>query len=149
LVTPSMTDSVLRLFSAFIPFLELGSSVSIKDVYGVPETTFGGFGLDFFSNYWVRFGGTLTTYVTGLFMCGFLLGKVYVLVSSIARKLGVDEKLIPFPFVFLFLLMYDGRIQLFAGLLLISWVLGKRCSIKILRSLIRAVPGVRSRVGGL
>lgn len=135
-ITPSFLDSLLSLFSYFVPFVPRGDSVSIKNIYGHDDDSFGGLGLDMFSNYWVFFGGSLALYLLGLVLIGWMLGKTYRLLAIALMQLGFKEGSM-LIFVLLFILIFEGRGFLFTFLLIAAYILSRRGTFRILRSMFK------------
>jgi hypothetical protein len=116
----SLFEGVYAFISYFIPLLENNNTVSAKNIFGVSDDEFGGFGLDAFSNYWLYFGRNLVTYTFGLSFVCWMLGKIYVFSSIILQKIKFEEgELI--VFVLLFILFMEGRASMFPILLIITW----------------------------
>jgi len=124
-ITPSLIDSVLVFLSYFLPFVPRGQGVSIKNVYGLSDSDFGEVGLDLFSNYWVHWGGSPQTYALGLVLTGIMLGKVYRLFTIGLWRFGFPDASM-LVFVFLFLLVLEGRIFLFPYLFLFGWLISRK-----------------------
>jgi hypothetical protein len=141
-ITPSLADAFLSLLSYFLPFVQQGKSVSIKNIYGLDNDTFGGFGLDMFSNYWVYFGGNLLLYGLGLVLVGWLLGKTHRLFTIALVRFGLNEGSM-LIYVLLFLLVFEGRGFLFPSLLLVAWLLSRRAAPRVVFSMLK--PFIRRR----
>jgi len=121
-IASSNIDSVLSLISYFFRFFSYERSVSIKNIYGLSNNTFGGLGLDFFSNYWFYFGGNVLTYVVGLSLIAWLFGKSYKLFAIALFRYGLSENAI-IIYILLFLIIFDGRAFMLVYLFPLSWVL--------------------------
>ena len=143
-LTPSFMDSIQQLFSTFLPSIPQGTTVSTKNIYGLDDDVFGGFGLDLLSNYWLMYGGIVPTYLAGLVITSWLIGKIYRVFAVILFKIGGAEY-IPFLFVLLFILFFEGRSHLFLYILIAGWIAGKPYSLKIYRSMLSAFLGHRKR----
>jgi len=139
-ITRTFQDALLQLLSNFIFFIPPGVSVSIKNIYGLSDDAFGGFGLDFFSNYWVIYGGTIPTYMIGLMLTGWLLGRTYRIVMRMMFKYGMNERFHVFIFIVLFLLVYEGRSRLLLYLLIFGWLAQQPIFIRIYKSFLRGMP---------
>jgi hypothetical protein len=123
-ITPSIFDSVQNLFAYFIPYVPQGMSVSVKNIYGLDDTAFGGYGLDFFSNYWLFFGGSLITYTIGLAFSAWILGRTYrFFVIGLNRLRFKESSMI--VFILLFILFFEGRAFLFPWLLIAGWLFSR------------------------
>lgn len=144
-ITPTFKDALLQLLSNFIFFIPPGVSVSIKNIYGLGDDAFGGFGLDFFSNYWVIYGGTIPTYMVGLMLTGWLLGRTYRIMMRMIFKFGMDEGFHVFIFLMLFLLVFEGRSSLLLYLLLFGLLAQHPIFIRMYKLLLRAIPGILIR----
>lgn len=136
-ITPSFADSLQSFLAYFLPFISPGNSVSIKNIYGLSDDAFGGFGLGFFPNYWFIFGGSPILYFFGLSLIGWLLGKTYrqFAVGMVRFDLKGINILI---FILLFILIYEARAYLFFVLLFVGWLFSKKNTVRILFSLQRA-----------
>ena len=134
--TPSFGDSLLTLISAFIPFVSLGQSVSIKNIYGLSDDAFGGYGLDVFANAWVLFGGNLFSYTIGLVLVALLTGKSYSWISIGIAKLGYRGLEGPVFFI-LVLLFFEGRFQLFPWIFFAAWFISRDLTTRLFHSLRR------------
>lgn len=139
-ITPSLWDAIQRLFSTFLPFMEQGAGVSIKNIYGYDNDVFGGFGLDLLSNYWVFYGGSVPTYIVGLAITSWLIGIIYRKFAVILFKVGGLEY-IKFLFVLLFILVFEGRSHLFPYILAAGWIVGQPYSLRIYRSILSVFLG--------
>jgi hypothetical protein len=118
--TPGLFDSLQVFMAYFLPFISSGSSVSIKNIYGLSDDAFGGFGLDMFSNFWVMFGGDPFLYSIGLGLMGWLLGKTYRMFAIGMARFGM--KGFGFlVFIILFILIFEGRGNLFPALFMLGW----------------------------
>lgn len=148
-VTPTFFDAVSRLFSAFIPLLPAGAGASIKNIYGIDDDVFGGYGLDLFSNYWVHYGGNVITYGSGLLLTGWLLGKTYCVTSRMFLKVGLDGAFGPFIFVLLFLLTFEARAFLLPYILLFMWVAQSPTGLKLLFGLLGMTTSRAARLGSM
>jgi hypothetical protein len=135
-ITPTFFDSVLNLFAYFLPFIPQGMSVSVKNIYGLDDTAFGGYGLDFFSNYWLFFGGYLTTYSVGIALSAWFLGRTYRLFIIGLNRLGFKEGSM-LVFILLFILIFEGRAFLFPWLLMAGWLFSRKIIPRILFSVIK------------
>jgi hypothetical protein len=109
----------------FLPVLTSGSSVSIKNIYGLSDDTFGGFGLDLFSNFFIMFGGEIILYIIGLSLMGWLLGKTYRMFAIGLARLGLYD-FSRFIFIILFILIFEGRGYLFPALFIVSWFFARK-----------------------
>lgn len=127
-ITPSFLDALQNLFSYFLPFIQQGDSVSIKNIYGFSNDEFGGFGLGMYPNYWVAFGGSLITYAVGLFCVGWLLGRSYRLFAIGLKRVGFEEGAM-IIFVMLFILVFESRANLFPGLLLAAFIFSRKITV--------------------
>jgi len=143
-ITPNFIDAIQRLFSTFLPFIPQGAGVSIKNIYGFDDDVFGGLGLDLLSNYWIMYGGTVPTYLVGIVITSWLLGKIYRVFSVIFFKIGGAEY-ISFLFVLLFILVFEGRSHLFPYILIAGWIAGQPHSLQIYRSILSIFLGRRKR----
>jgi len=135
-ICPTFGDAVQRLLSVFLFFVEPGAGASHKNIYGLDDDAFGGFGLGFLPNYWVIFGGTIPTYAVGLFFTGWLLGKSHRLFSILLCKIG-GITYIPFVFVIFLILIYEAQATLFPYVLIAAWVAGRPYSLRIYRTFLR------------
>ncbi len=131
-ITTSIKDSFISFFSNFIPFLESANSISAKNIFGFDDTEFGGFGLDFFSNFYLRFGGTIIGYVFGLVIISWLAGKVYYYISVFCLKLNLDY-LSSMIYLIIFILLVEGRVTIFPYILLFSWFISRNSIIYIVK----------------
>ena len=124
-ITPDFISALAAFVAYFLPFLSTGPTVSIKNIYGLDDDAFGGFGLDLFSNFYVMFGGELPLYFIGLGLMGWLLGKTYRMFAiGLARfRLHGFSFLI---FIILFILIFEGRGHLFPALLTVGWLLSRK-----------------------
>lgn len=120
-ITPSFADSLLSFLSYFLPFVTKGDGVSIKNIYGFEDDTFGGFGLDLFSNYWYFFGGSFILYGLGLAVIGWMLGRAYRLLSIALMNFGFREGSM-LIFVLLFILVFEGRSFLVTVILMVAYL---------------------------
>ncbi|PCJ59289.1 MAG: hypothetical protein COA79_11370 [Planctomycetota bacterium] len=134
-LTPSFADSLQSSLSYFTTYISPGSCASVKNVYGLSDDVFGGYGLDLFSNFWVAFGGSPVLYMLGMVLIGWLLGKTYRQFSiSLARlEFNGFANLI---FVLLFMLIFEARGYMFPYLLLLSWFLSRKNMPHLIYSLI-------------
>lgn len=137
-ITPSLLDSFLSFFSYFLPFVPQGNSVSIKNIYGLDDATFGGFGLDMFSNYWVFFGGNLLLYGLGLALIGWMLGKTHRLFTIALTRFGLNEGSM-LIFILLFILVFEGRGFVFPSLLLTAWLCSRKTAPRIVFSALKSL----------
>jgi hypothetical protein len=143
-ITPNFIDAIQRLFSTFLPFIPQGVGVSIKNIYGLDDDVFGGFGLDLLSNYWIMYGGRVPTYLVGLGITSWLLGKIYRVFAVIFIKIGGAEYS-TFLFVILFILFFEGRSHLFPYILIAGWIAGLPYPLQIYRSILSVFLGRRKR----
>ena len=119
-ITPSFPYALQRLLATFIPFVDHGAGASIKNIYGLDDSALGGFGLDFFSNYWVMFGGTVPTYTIGLLLMAWLFGATHRTLATAMLKIGGKEYIFAI-YILLFLLVFEGRIALFPYIYIAGW----------------------------
>lgn len=143
--TPGWLDSLQLFLSNFFPFISPGATVSIKNIYGFDDDTFGGLGLDLFSNLWVFLGGEYILYAIGLALYSWMLGKSYRLFALGLARLGIQGMDI-FIFIILFILFFDGRTHLMFGILLVAWLLSKKQTPRQILAIVRMVsPGRKLR----
>ena len=142
-ITPSLLDSFLSFISYFLPFVPQGNSVSIKNIYGLDDAAFGGFGLDMFSNYWVFFGGNLLLYGLGLVLIGWMLGKTHRLFTIALARFGLNEGSM-LIFILLFILVFEGRGFLFPSLLLTAWLCSRNTAPRLVFSMLKPFTRKRS-----
>jgi hypothetical protein len=134
-ITPGFADSLQSFLAYFLPYISPSNSESIKNIYGLSDNVFGGYGLDMFSNFWVKFGGEPFLYFLGIALIGWLLGKTY-------RKFAIGMARFGFKgftfliFVLLFILIFEGRGNLFPGLLLMGWLFSRKNTSRILFGII-------------
>jgi hypothetical protein len=103
----------------FLPFMER-NAISIKEIYGFSEDTFGGFALDMFSNYYLAFGGSYILYFIGILFIGFMMGKIHRYSSIVAYRMGFEcSDLI---FLFLWILFFDRRGEIFPLVLFLFYL---------------------------
>ena len=124
-ITPDFLNAFLVFMAYFLPVLSPGSSVSIKNIYGLDDDTFGGFGLDLFSNFFVMFGGEIALYIIGLGLMGWLLGKTYRMFAIGLARFGLHGFSF-FIFIILFILIFEGRGHLFPALFIIGWFVSRK-----------------------
>lgn len=124
-ISPSFGDSMQSFIAYFVPYISPGAGASIKNVYGLDDDAFGGYGLDIFSNYWVAFGGNPVLYVAGLALIGWLLGKTYRQFAIGIERFGYSGATI-FVFILLFILFFEARAFMFPKLFLLSWVISRK-----------------------
>lgn len=143
--TSSFFDSFSKLLSAFFPYFfgQIGSS--IKAIYGLKEFGHGGVALDFFSNMWVKFGGTFITYIIGLNLTGLFLGKILENFCILLYKFKF-ETLIPIFSIMLFLILFEGRIFLLPYILLISYLSRTKSCIIIIKNSLMFLLGESSKI---
>jgi hypothetical protein len=135
-ITPGIFDSLQNLFAYFLPFIPQGMGVSVKNIYGLDDDAFGGFGLDLFSNYWVFFGGSLIPYVFGLAFSAWLLGRTYRLFVIGLHRFEFKEGAM-LVFILLFILFFEGRAFLFPWLLIAAWIFSRKNTPRRIFSIMR------------
>lgn len=123
-ITHSFADALQALFAFYLPFVPAPSASSIKNVYGLNDDFFGGFGLGLFPNYWVLLGGNWITYLVGLGLGGWLLGVGYRQGAIALRRAGFTAG-IPLVFVFLFIIFFEARAYLLPGCALLLYLMGR------------------------
>jgi len=133
-ICPTFFDSLLKFLSAFLPFVPEASSISIKNIYGLSDDTFGGLGLDLFSNLWFVFGGSLILYLIGLSLVGLIIGRCYSLLYTTGLRFGFKDLSI-IGFIFLFLLVFEGRTYLLIYILIGVWFASLNYIPRILHSI--------------
>lgn len=140
-ITPSFLDAILALLTFFSGFPFQFSAATIKNVYGLSEETFGGFGLGLFPNYWVLLGGNLVTYTFGLIFSAYLLGKCYRYFSIGFARFGFSGGAEIF-FVILFVFFFDARAFVFLPLLVVGWFFSRPSTRRLFSTLL---PGSRRK----
>lgn len=130
-ICPSFMNSFFSFSMSFLPFSSRHGCKSIKNIYGLDDDAFGGFGLDLFSNYWVLFGGDIFLYIVGLALIGFIMGKCYRHFYVVGYRVGFHSMPIV-AYAILFLLVFEGRSNLLVYILLFSWLLSCKGAWKIL-----------------
>jgi hypothetical protein len=130
-ITSGFVDSLQSSLAYFLPNFFPGTGASIKNIYGLSDDAFGGFGLDMFSNFWVAFGGSPILYFFGLALIGWLLGKTYRQFAIGLARFGL-QRLSIFVFALLFILIFEGRGFLFPTLLLVGWLFSRKSTSRIL-----------------
>lgn len=141
-ITPTFIDSFRSFLAAFLPFIQRGTSVSVKNIYGFDDDRFGGIGLDLFSNLWVNFGGSVILYPIGIALVGFMVGRCYRLFYIAGYRFGFKE-LPVFSFITLFLLMFEGRSFLLIYILFGAWFISRRSAPIMLHSMCRVLLPMR------
>ncbi len=124
-ITPDFLNAFLVFMAYFLPALFSGSGVSIKNIYGLDDDTFGGFGLDLFSNFYVIFGGEIVLYIIGLGLMGWLLGKTYRMFALGLARFGLHSFSF-IIFIILFILIFEGRGYLFPALFIVGWFISRK-----------------------
>lgn len=143
-ITPTFFDSFLSFLAAFLPFIQRGTLVSAKNIYGLDDDTFGGFGLDLFSNLWVNFGGSVILYPIGIVLVGLMVGRCYRFFCIARYRFGFKE-LPVLAFVILFLLVFEGRSIFLIYILFVAWFISRRSAPIMLHSTCRALFPIRYR----
>lgn len=133
-ITDGFVDAFLMLINYYLPINLNIESVSIKNIYGLSDDHFGGFGLDLFSNYWVFFGGKLITFSVGLALSAWLMGRAYIYFSVAMVRFGL-KKANYLIFIFLFILLFEGRAFLFPYMLVFAWYISRPGFLKLLYAL--------------
>jgi hypothetical protein len=136
-IAPSFTDSLNLFISYFLPLIPQSDYVSIKNIYGLSDDAFGGFGLGFFPNYWFAFGGSPILYLFGLALVAWLLGRTYRLFAIGMARLGLNELSI-LVFMLLFILIFEARAYLFSILFLVGWFFSRKETARIVLSFLGA-----------
>lgn len=148
-ITPGFTDSLQSLLAYFLPFISPGDSVSIKNIYGLSDDAFGGFGLGFFPNYWFVFGGSPILYLFGLALIGWLLGKTYRQFAVGMARFGLKGITI-LIFILLFILIFEARAYLFPSLFLVGWLFSRKNTARIVFGMLgSSLQPAMPRGGGL
>jgi hypothetical protein len=96
----------------------------VKAIYGLPDDAFGGYGLDLFSNFWVRLGGSPVLYGLGVALIGWMLGKTYRLFVIGMTRFGFKTG-ITLIYILLFILVAEARIFMFPWLLVAGWAFAR------------------------
>lgn len=135
--TPGFFDSLQVFLSSFLPFIQPGNTVSIKNIYGLTDDAFGGFGLDFFSNFFVLYGGEPILYAIGLCLIGWMLGKSYRMFSIGLARYGATEFNL-LVFIIIFILLFEGRVHLMLPILLSAWIFSRKSTSRTTFTLIKA-----------
>ena len=124
-LSTSFFVSLQTFASYFLPFIPPGLAPSVKNIYGFSDDVFGGFGLDMFSTYLVKFGGDYSLYTVGLALTGWLLGKTYRMFAIGLIRFGLHGFgfLI---FILFFILVFEGRAYLFLNLFMLAWLFSRK-----------------------
>lgn len=123
-ITSTFEDATLALISFFTGLPLSFSAASVKNIYGLNDDAFGGFGLGLFPNYWVFFGGNFFTYTLGLAFVAFMLGKCHRFFSIATARFGLPG-LASVIFIILFIFLFEARGFIFPMLLVFGWVLSR------------------------
>jgi hypothetical protein len=127
-ICPTTYDSFLDFSLAFLPLTQANPAcATIKNVYGLSNDAFGGFGLDAFSNYWVLLGGDGAFFSIGLFLLGLAIGRCYRLSHVLAQRFGFPEVPI-LIYTILLALFVEGRPFIMPIALLVMMGLARICS---------------------
>lgn len=135
-IASNIQDSAKTFFAFFLPYVAPGNTATIKDIYGLPEDAFGGYGLDLFSNFWVGLGGSPVLYGLGVALMGWMLGRTYRCFAIGITRFGfyTGTTLI---FVLLFILVFEGRGLLSPWILLAGWLFSRESTSRLAFSLFR------------
>jgi hypothetical protein len=133
-ISHNLQDSLRTFVSFFFPQFPAGNTATVKNVYGLPDDAFGGYGLDLFSNLWVGLGGAPLLYGFGLGLIAWLLGKTYRFLAIALTRFNFDtgRELI---FMLLFVLVVESRGFLFPYLLVVSWLLARESTARLVLSM--------------
>jgi len=134
-ITPGFADSLQSFLAYFLPYISPGTIASVKNIYGLSDNAFGGFGLDMFSNFWLAFGGDLVIYLFGLALTGWLLGRTYRQFAIGMVRFGF-KGFTNLVFILLFLLIFEGRVFLFPYLFMMSWLINRKSIRRILLTML-------------
>ena len=104
----SLLESFNYLLSYFIPFIFTSEQPDFKAILGYGDDTYGGIGLDLFSNYWIYFGSNYLTYTFGLIITMYLLRKSYQNIALVMSVYNLENLSIVIFFI-LFLFIFDAR----------------------------------------
>ena len=138
-LTQTLFQSFLVSINSFFPIFNITDSVSIKNIYGLSNDAFGGYGLDFFSNLWVSFGGTLIFFSLGTLLLGWLGGYSYIMYGKMLAKYGLSLEILPYFYVILFILVFENRISLVLPILILSWLLRQPLPFKFIKPILKSV----------
>jgi len=148
-ITPSLGDAFQCLVSVYVPFIKPGEAISIKNIYGLTDDAFGGFALDVFSNLWVCFGGKTVTYGIGLVLSAWFLGFAYLQGAKLFLENGLPIAVSYLFFIFLFLLVVEGRPILFPYILAAIFLIRFTLKIPWLRSFLKVFFVKSGQRGGM
>lgn len=134
-ITPTFIDASLAALAFFFTIPIQFDAASTKNVYGLDDDAFGGFGLGLFPNYWVLLGGNPITYTLGLAISAYLLGKCYRLLSIGLARFGFADG-VALLFIILFVFFFEARAYIFPGLIIFGWLISRPRAPKLFYSLL-------------
>jgi len=133
----SLSQSFLTSINSFFPLLNISEGVSMKNIYGLSDDAFGGFGLDFFSNLWVSFGGTLLFFSLGTLLLGWLSGYSYITYCKTLLKYNLSLEALPYLYVILFIIIFENRLNLVLPILATFWFVRQPVPFRFVKSLLK------------
>ncbi len=134
-ISPTFFDSMLAFVSFFFGSQLQFEAASIKNVYGLGDDAFGGFGLGLFPNYWVLLGGNIITYTLGIVVSAYLLGRCHRYLSIGLARFGFADGA-ALSFIILFVFFFEARSYIFPMIFVVGWFLSRPNAPKLVYTMI-------------